>query len=89
MLAVRRRAGGTARRREWRERPGRLTGLFLAGYAVARMSGELFREPDSFLGFIIGPFTMGQLLSLPMLIVGIWLIVACARRKPLPDLPPA
>lgn len=78
-----------ARRHDWRERPGRLTGLFLAGYAVARMSGELFREPDSFLGFIIGPITMGQLLSLPMLIAGVWLIVACARRKPLPDAPPA
>jgi len=78
-----------ARRRDWRERPGRLTGLFLAGYAVARMSGELFREPDSFLGFVLGPFTMGQLLSLPLLIAGIWLIVACAKRKPLPDAPAA
>jgi phosphatidylglycerol:prolipoprotein diacylglycerol transferase len=76
-----------ARRRDWRERPGRLTGLFLAGYAVARMSGELFREPDSFLGFVLGPFTMGQLLSLPMLIAGICLIVACAKRAPLPDAP--
>lgn len=73
----------------WREHPGRLTGLFLAGYAIARMSGELFREPDSFLGFIIGPFTMGQLLSAPMLIAGICLIVVCGRRKPLPDKPQA
>src|SRR5262249_54480855 len=35
-----------------RRHPGILTGLFLAGYAVARMSGELFREPDVQLGFI-------------------------------------
>lgn len=70
-----------ARRREWRERPGFVGGVFLAGYAVARMSGELFREPDSFLGFVFGPFTMGQLLSLPMLIAGIYLIVSSARRK--------
>jgi phosphatidylglycerol:prolipoprotein diacylglycerol transferase len=75
------------RRRDWRERPGRLTGLFLAGYAVARMSGELFREPDSFLGFIIGPFTMGQLLSAPLLVAGICLIIVCAKRAPLPDKP--
>ena len=78
-----------ARRREWREHPGRLTGLFLAGYALARMSGELFREPDSFLGFIVGPVTMGQLLSAPMLIAGIYLIIACGKRKLLPDLPPS
>ncbi len=68
-------------RRDWRERPGFRGGVFLAGYAVARMSGELFREPDSFLGFIIGPFTMGQLLSLPMLIAGIYLIVSSGKRK--------
>jgi phosphatidylglycerol:prolipoprotein diacylglycerol transferase len=76
-----------ARRREWRERPGKIGGLFLAGYAVARMSGELFREPDSFMGFVLGPFTMGQLLSLPMLLAGIALIVIADRRPKLPDKP--
>lgn len=63
-----------------RERPGRLGGWFLAGYALARMSGELFREPDAHLGFIVGGVTMGQLLSLPMLLVGIWLIASSVRR---------
>ncbi len=47
------------------------TGLFLAGYAVARMSGELFRQPDPQLGYLIFGTTMGQLLSIPVLIAGI------------------
>ncbi len=69
-----------ARRPALRERPGRLGGWFLVGYALARMSGELFREPDAHLGFIVAGVTMGQLLSLPMLLVGIWLIASSARR---------
>jgi phosphatidylglycerol:prolipoprotein diacylglycerol transferase len=56
-----------------RARFGLLTGVFLSGYAVARMIGELFREPDAFLGFLFAGATMGQLLSLPMLAVGLWL----------------
>ena len=54
-----------------RQRPGIVTGLFFAGYAVARMSGELFREPDPQLGFLVFGTTMGQLLSLPLLIAGV------------------
>jgi phosphatidylglycerol:prolipoprotein diacylglycerol transferase len=73
-----------ARRTELRRRPGFIGGAFLCGYAIARMTGELFREPDAHLGFIIGPVTMGQLLSVPMLIAGIWLIVSSAKREPLP-----
>ena len=66
----------TQRRRRY---PGMLSGLFLAGYAVARMSGELFRQPDAQLGFLIFGTTMGQLLSIPLLLAGIALIV-WARR---------
>ena len=55
------------RTRGARRRPGVVTGLFLAGYAVARMSGELFREPDAQLGFLFFGTTMGQLLSIPLL----------------------
>jgi phosphatidylglycerol:prolipoprotein diacylglycerol transferase len=58
-----------------RRRPGMLSGLFLVGYAVARMSGELFRQPDAQLGFLFFGTTMGQLLSLPLLIGGIALIL--------------
>lgn len=55
---------------------GMLSGLFLCGYGVARMIVEYFREPDEQLGFIIGEFvTMGQLLSLPMVLLGIYLII--------------
>ena len=60
-------------------RPGLLTGAFLAGYAVARITGEFFREPDAFLGFLAFGTTMGQLLSLPMLAIGIWLMMRSRR----------
>ena len=66
-----------------RRYPGVLTGLFLAGYAVARMSGELFREPDVQLGFLIFGTTMGQLLSIPLLVAGIILILWAWRRPPI------
>jgi phosphatidylglycerol:prolipoprotein diacylglycerol transferase len=67
-----------SRRDSIRARLGMLTGFFLAGYAIARITGEFFREPDAFLGFFPFGATMGQLLSIPMLLVGLWLI---ARRK--------
>ena len=44
-----------------RARFGFLTGLFLAGYGVARSVGELFRQPDDFLGYLWEGATMGQL----------------------------
>jgi phosphatidylglycerol:prolipoprotein diacylglycerol transferase len=72
-----------AERLHLRQRPGLVTGLFLSGYAVARVSGELFREPDPQLGFLIFGTTMGQLLSIPLLIAGI-LIIAWAQRAPVP-----
>jgi phosphatidylglycerol:prolipoprotein diacylglycerol transferase len=65
-----------------RARFGTLTGAFLAGYAIARIIGEHFREPDAFLGFLPGGLTMGQVLSLPMLIAGIGLILYARRRAP-------
>ncbi|HCM83849.1 MAG TPA: prolipoprotein diacylglyceryl transferase [Alphaproteobacteria bacterium] len=61
-----------------RARHGFTGGAFLAGYGCARIIGELFREPDAFLGFI-GIFTMGQLLSLPMIAVGVFLML---RARP-------
>jgi phosphatidylglycerol---prolipoprotein diacylglyceryl transferase len=68
-----------SRREELRERFGLLTGVFLCGYAIARIIGEYFREPDAFLGFLAFGTTMGQILSVPMFIVGVWLI---ARARP-------
>lgn len=65
------------------ETQGRLSGIFLIGYAVARSIAELFREPDAHLGFLFGGLTMGQLLSLPMLAAGIIFVARSygARRQ--------
>lgn len=63
-----------------RERPGILSGAFIALYGCFRSFVELFRTPDPQLGFIIGPFTMGQLLSLPMILLGAWIIWWSAQR---------
>jgi phosphatidylglycerol:prolipoprotein diacylglycerol transferase len=62
-----------------RARRGFLVGVFLAGYGMARIIGEFFRQPDAHLGFLFAGATMGQLLSLPMLAVGLWLIVRSRR----------
>jgi phosphatidylglycerol:prolipoprotein diacylglycerol transferase len=64
-----------------RARYGMLTGLFLCGYAIFRSIGELFREPDAHIGFLAGGVTMGQILSFPLLLAGLFLI-ARARPKP-------
>ncbi len=64
-----------------RHRPGLLAGIFFSGYGVARMFVELFREPDAHLGFLFGGVTMGQILSLPLLIGGLWLIVYATRKS--------
>ncbi len=68
-----------SRRQSLRARFGLLTGIFLVGYAIARIIGECFREPDAFLGFLRFGTTMGQILSIPMLLAGLWLIV---RARP-------
>lgn len=47
----------------------RLLAIYLAGYAIARIIVECFREPDPQLGFLFGGMTMGQLLSVGMVIV--------------------
>ena len=65
------------------QRPGTIAGMFFAGYGVARIVAELFREPDAFLGFILPGLTMGQLLSLPMIVLGLFLIL---RLPPVPRL---
>jgi phosphatidylglycerol---prolipoprotein diacylglyceryl transferase len=62
-----------------RARRGFVAGAFLAGYGVARLVGELFRQPDAHLGFLFAGLTMGQVLSLPMILVGAWLML---RAKP-------
>ncbi len=67
------------RRAGWLERPGRLFGAFLAGYGIARIVGEFFRQPDAFIGFLWGGVTYGQLLSIPMALAGLYFIL---RARP-------
>lgn len=61
-------------------RPGVITALFLIMYGLFRSFVEFFREPDVQLGFILGPFTMGQLLSASMICVGIGILLLCGRE---------
>lgn len=63
-----------------RGRHGALFGLFLVGYGLMRTVTEFFREPDVHLGFLLGGATMGQGLSLPMLVIGGLLLWRAWRR---------
>lgn len=65
-----------------RHRPGLLIGVFIAGYGTARTLVEFFREPDTQLGYLLGGATMGQLLSLPMIIIGALVIWQALARRP-------
>lgn len=70
-----------ARRPSVRSRPGLLAGIFFIGYGLSRIFAEYFREPDPQLGFLLGGHaTMGQILSVPMVLFGLALVVH-ARRK--------
>jgi len=62
------------------KRPGLVIGAFAVGYGLMRCFCELFREPDSQLGFFWGGVTMGMLLSLPLLLAGLSLIWNAFRR---------
>jgi phosphatidylglycerol---prolipoprotein diacylglyceryl transferase len=62
-----------------RQRPGTLTGVFLIGYGIARIIVEFFRQPDAQLGFLFWGITMGQLLSVPVLLAGLWLVLRAPR----------
>lgn len=71
----------------WRSRalayPRMISGAFLIGYGLSRIIVEFFREPDVQLGFLFGGWlTMGMLLSVPMVLLGIYLIWL-SRRKAL------
>ncbi len=61
------------------QRPGLVAGVWLAWYAVARAICEVFREPETAHALNLGPFTAGQLYSVPMLLLGVWLIATAMR----------
>ena len=68
------------RRPALRARFGFLTGLFLLGYGLARFTAEFAREPDVFLGFLAFGLSMGQILSLPMVAIGLVFMLAARPR---------
>jgi phosphatidylglycerol---prolipoprotein diacylglyceryl transferase len=74
ILALLIRAGALKRR-------GTITGVFALGYGLARVTCEFFREPDEQLGFIWGGLTMGMLLTLPVIVIGIGILVAARRNN--------
>jgi phosphatidylglycerol:prolipoprotein diacylglycerol transferase len=62
--------------------PRYISGAFICGYGLSRIFVEFFREPDAHIGYLAGNWlTMGMLLSLPMVLLGIW---AMATAKALP-----
>ena len=69
---------GLALSRGWLKRPGSVIGVFFIGYGLARSVVENFRQWDAQLGYMIeigsGGLTMGQMLSLPMVLIGLGFI---------------
>jgi len=63
------------------ERTGLISGAFMIGYGLARIIAEFFREPDDFLSFVLPGITMGQVLSFPMVLIGLGLLFWALRRK--------
>ena len=57
-----------------------ISGHFLTGYGVIRFLSEFFRTPDQHIGFVLDFFTRGQLLSVPMIVIGLFLIYHSHRK---------
>jgi phosphatidylglycerol:prolipoprotein diacylglycerol transferase len=71
-------------------KPGYVTGLFLLGYGVIRALLENVRQPDAGLDNLPLGLTMGMILSMPMMLIGAWLIWRAWSRPPVADpAPPA
>ena len=64
---------------------GAISGMFLVGYGVFRSAAEFFREPDAgFMGVLTLGISMGQLLSLPMIVAGVIMIIWAYRTPSAP-----
>jgi phosphatidylglycerol:prolipoprotein diacylglycerol transferase len=59
---------------------GAVSAMFLIGYGALRFSAEFFREPDDFLGLLAFNLSMGQWLSLPMILAGIAMLAWAGRK---------
>lgn len=60
---------------------GSISALFLIGYGSFRFLVEFTREPDSYLGLLSLGMSMGQWLSLPMVLLGIWMYIQAEKGK--------
>ena len=69
-----------SRNEKFCKQAGLLTGIFMVGYAVARGAVELVRQPDPHLGILTGGLTMGQWLSIPVFLFGLYLILRPNKR---------
>ena len=68
---------------KWLQRRGAILGLWLAGYGIARTALETVRNPDDGMpNFPLG-LTMGMILSIPMIVIGLWLLWRAFRAPPL------
>ena len=85
-------------RRDWLKSPGRIAGLFFAGYGISRFVVEFFRQPDAQfisagnpLGLALQSggygLTMGQLLTIPMIAVGLWFVMRAPAPLARPRMP--
>ena len=66
---------------KYRERQGFMSGLFFVLYGAVRFILEFFREPDEHLGFIVQSLSMGQLLCIPMILFGWWLMMKVSPKS--------
>jgi phosphatidylglycerol---prolipoprotein diacylglyceryl transferase len=65
-----------------KHKPGMMTALTLVLYGLFRFTVEFFRQPDVQLGFVVGPFTMGQILSVLTSLLGVVLFFLLKRNQP-------
>lgn len=96
-LLLRRRVARTeigSRPPGWSPLDGAFAALFLMGYAAVRFVVEFFRQPDAQfrgpgdpVGLVLGPFTMGQVISIAMLATGLMILFAAHRRRRASDIP--
>lgn len=64
-----------------RAKPGLISAFFLIIYALSRLVVEFFREPDEQIGYLATYFTQGQLLSIPVLLLGLYMWCHANRKK--------
>jgi len=65
-----------------KDRPtGSISGIFLIFYGIFRIFAEFFREPDPQIGLLKNTVTMGQILSIPMIIIGLFIMYKSFYKK--------